>query len=679
MAPQRIGRYTIIRELGRGGMATVYLGLDPDLQREVAIKVLPRQFTHDPRFLQRFRQEARTIAALEHYAIVPIHGFGEEDDAPYLVMRYMSGGSLRERMAGEALPLAETSRILNRLAPALDKAHQRGIIHRDLKPDNVLFDEDGQPYLADFGIARMAEATHTMTVVGTPSYMSPEQVEGQQKLDWRSDIYGLGVMLFEMLSGRQPYTAQTPAAQMLMHIREPVPDLLAANAELPLQAQAIIDKAMAKNREARYQTAAEMSQAVQRLLYAPAVVAAPPLPPAQPTVLEIQTPAAEVVDPAKAVVGAEVAAATMLDTPPEEKAAKVPREGSEPRAGTAPAVGGEGADGPGLRGLLPAWAWWLGALAVVLLLVFGIRAVFDGGGQATPEAAEDNAGSAAAGVPTVTVTNTSVPPVATEKATAEASPTPVPPTPTPRPTATLDPNVPPPDAELGTVWPRPRDKMPMRYVPSGTFPMGSEEHSDEQPVHEVTLDGFWIDETEVSNVQYRECVDAGECSASDYAGDATYNGDDYPVVGVSWEDADSYCRWAGGRLPSEAQWEYAARGPDGNTYPWGEAEPTCDLAQFGDCSGNTVPVGSYADGASWVGALDMAGNVWEWVNDWYDSDYYDNSPAKNPEGPESGEYKVLRGGGWRNGPINLRGADRDNNDPEYRNTDVGFRCALPGK
>ena len=384
MVPQRIGRYTIIRELGRGGMATVYLGLDPDLQREVAIKVLPRQFTHDPRFLQRFRQEARTIAALEHYAIVPIHGFGEENDAPYLVMRYMAGGSLRERMAGEALPLAETSRILNRLAPALDKAHQRGIIHRDLKPDNVLFDEDGQPYLADFGIARMAEATHTMTVVGTPSYMSPEQVEGQQKLDWRSDIYALGVMLFEMLSGRQPYTAQTPAAQMLMHIREPVPDLLAANA-LPLQAQAIIDKGMAKNREERYQTAAEMSQAVQRLQDAPAVAAARPAP-GQSTVLEVKTPPAEEKESLEAVVGAEVGAATMLDTPPEEEAAKVPRAESAAGLGPVPA-GGAGADGPGLRGLLPAWAWWVGALAVLLLLVFGIRAVFDGGGQATPEAA----------------------------------------------------------------------------------------------------------------------------------------------------------------------------------------------------------------------------------------------------------------------------------------------------
>ena len=157
---QQIGRYEIKEKLGWGGMATVYLAYDPRFQREVAIKVLPRQFTHDPRFLERFEQEAHTIATLEHIAIVPVYDFGEADDAPYLVMRYMTGGSLRDRMAGQAL----------------DKAHRRGIIHRDFKPGNVLFDDDDQPCLADFGIARMAEATHTMTVEGTPGYMSPEQV-----------------------------------------------------------------------------------------------------------------------------------------------------------------------------------------------------------------------------------------------------------------------------------------------------------------------------------------------------------------------------------------------------------------------------------------------------------------------------------------------------------------------
>ena len=175
------------------------------------------------------------------------------------------GVRLRDQLKGQALPLARTAAILDRLAPALDEAHRRGIIHRDIKPDNVLFDDKGRPYLADFGIARMAEATHTMTVVGTPSYMSPEQVQGKQKLDWRSDLYALGVMLFEMLTGRQPYEAETPSGQMFMHVWEPIPDVLALNPDLPPRAQDVIAKAMAKDREERYQSAGEMAEGVASL------------------------------------------------------------------------------------------------------------------------------------------------------------------------------------------------------------------------------------------------------------------------------------------------------------------------------------------------------------------------------------------------------------------------------
>ncbi len=262
----QIGRYQIRNELGRGGMAIVYRALDPRFEREVAIKLLPRQFSHDPDFLGRFQSEAKIIAALEHPAIVPVYDFGEHEDAPYLVMRYMAGGSLQERLKGRPLPLAEISRIYDRLAPALDKAHQRGVIHRDLKPANVFFDEDNLAFLGDFGIARMAEATQTMTIIGTPAYMSPEQAQGNQKLDWRCDIYALGVMLFEMLTGQQPYEAETATGQMLMHVLQPVPDVLAANPELPPEAQNIINRAMAKERAFRYPTAETLAADVRCLL-----------------------------------------------------------------------------------------------------------------------------------------------------------------------------------------------------------------------------------------------------------------------------------------------------------------------------------------------------------------------------------------------------------------------------
>ncbi len=260
----RIGRYEIERELGRGGMAVVYLANDPYIKRQVAVKVLPHQFTFEERFRERFQQEAQMIAALEHSAIVPIHDFGEYDHQPFLVMRYMPGGSLRERITGP-MPLAGISRILTRLAPALDKAHSRGFIHRDLKPGNVLFDEDNQAYLADFGIARMAEASHTMTIAGTPAYMSPEQVKGDQKLDGRSDIYALGVMLFEMLAGQPPYEADTPTKLMLKHILEPVPIILDLIPDLPSDCQAFIEQVMAKDRDNRPSTATALAGSFARL------------------------------------------------------------------------------------------------------------------------------------------------------------------------------------------------------------------------------------------------------------------------------------------------------------------------------------------------------------------------------------------------------------------------------
>ena len=263
---RQIGRYQIRNELGRGGMAIVYRAHDPRFEREVAIKLLPRQFTHEPDFIERFQKEAKIIAALEHPAIVPVYDFGEHEDAPYLVMRFMAGGSLQDRLKGRPLPIPEISTIYDRLASGLDKAHQRGIIHRDLKPDNVFFDEDNLAFLGDFGIARMAEATQTMTIIGTPAYMSPEQAQGNQKLDWRCDIYAMGAMLFQLLTGKQPFVAESATGQMLMHVLQPVPDVLEANPELPPEAQNIINKAMAKERTFRYQTAKALAEDIRLLL-----------------------------------------------------------------------------------------------------------------------------------------------------------------------------------------------------------------------------------------------------------------------------------------------------------------------------------------------------------------------------------------------------------------------------
>jgi len=311
--------------------------------------------------------------------------------------------------------------------------------------------------------------------------------------------------------------------------------------------------------------------------------------------------------------------------------------------------------------------------------------------------------------------------------TTDATSTPVPsltqtPTWTPTPTATPTPAAPPASASLGDTWSRPTDGMVMVYVPTGEFEMGSdddevdyalqlcseyyddcerEEFEDEQPVHTVALDGFWIDRTEVTNIQYRRCVGAGACdlpAESDpedrdsYYGDSAYA--DYPVIDVSWRQATDYCAWAwaGARLPTEAEWEYAARGPEGRRFPWGdEFDGTrlnyCDVncgSEWADWADEMVddgyasiaPVGSYPSGASWCGALDMAGNACEWVADWYSSSYYGSSPPQNPTGPSYGWYRGLRGGSFFYVPPAVRSAYRHWAAPDDTLFYWGFRCAL---
>jgi hypothetical protein len=281
MPTQTIGRYRIERELGRGGMATVYLAYDPKLERHVALKVLPLQFTHDPTFIARFESEIRSLARLEHRAILPVYDCGEDQGFPYMAMRYMPGGSLADRIHKGQLTLGEISEILNRIASALDFAHSQGIIHRDLKPANILFDREGTAYLCDFGIAKVAQETLTLTnmLVGTPAYMSPEQAHGQSKLDGRSDIYSLGIILFEMLTGDIPYHADTPAQQMLKHILEPVPRLLTVKADLQPEIEPVVARALAKDPADRYPTACNFAAAFNRA-FKPAAI--PPRRPAEP-------------------------------------------------------------------------------------------------------------------------------------------------------------------------------------------------------------------------------------------------------------------------------------------------------------------------------------------------------------------------------------------------------------
>ena len=245
------------------------------------------------------------------------------------------------------------------------------------------------------------------------------------------------------------------------------------------------------------------------------------------------------------------------------------------------------------------------------------------------------------------------------------------------------------------------DSMKMVLLPAGSFQMGGlneKAQPDEEPDHKVTLKGFWIDQTEVTNAQYAKCVQAGNCEVpnelksathADYFTNAEYA--DFPVVYVTWNDADTYCKWAGRRLPTEAEWEYAARGSELRNYPWGDTDPTNETANFGYQNKDTAKVGSYPKGASPFGILDMAGNVWEWVADYYSQTYYQNSPAENPTGPDkpgvNGLRMTIRGGSWVDEIVELRASNRgyalaqdltadklSNSYAGQANDHIGFRC-----
>lgn len=283
--PEKIDRYEIKGMVGQGGMATVYRAYDPRFERDVAIKLMPKAFLYEPDFRTRFIREAKTIALLEHPNIVPVYDFGEDQGQPYLVMRLMTGGSLSDKLGNGPLPMNDVLKVMERIGSALDEAHRRGIIHRDLKPANILFDQYGNAYLGDFGIVRLAEGGGTSLTgtgtIGTPGYMSPEQIQGQE-LDGRADIYALGVMLFEMITGERPYKADSAPMMIVKQMTENVPKVQTLNPDLPRSYDAVIERATARNREARPRTATDLTAmlaaAAQDPHYIPPPVTIPPSP-----------------------------------------------------------------------------------------------------------------------------------------------------------------------------------------------------------------------------------------------------------------------------------------------------------------------------------------------------------------------------------------------------------------
>ena len=702
------GPYRLIHELGRGGMAVVWKAYHAAMDRHVAIKVMPYQFAQREDFIKRFRQEVRLIARLEHPHILPVYDYGEADELPYLVMRLLEAGTLTDRIRAEALPLAEVDRIFTQLADALAYAHDQGVIHRDIKPSNVMLDQRGTVFLTDFGIAKLVEGatqlTATGTITGTPEYMSPEQAQGL-KLDQRTDIYSLGVVLYEMLTGEVPFHAETPVAVILKKIQDTLPPPTLLNPNIPDCLEPVLLKALVKDPNDRYASMGDFLAAWKKA-YAESLGRMPTQQAAPPSqVLKSQLPGVQA--PIRSV---SAPAAPPLSRP-SQPAVRPERVGSEPTPVPTPAR----------RNRLP-WYVLGGAGAALVVCLLAVGGFFLSRLLINPARTTEKYIAAMAQPATQTPMSlvdepTEAPVMAAPEPTRAPEPTLTPvPTMPPEPPQVPEPTSPPAEALAPS---RIVDDfgIAMVLVPEGKFTMGSNmervmaicpglykgavcdaaKFAGEAGEHTVYLDSYYVDQFEVTNAQYATCVRSGSCrqledtsseTRSSYYGDPQY--DDYPVIHVTWNDARSFCQWRGARLLTEAEWEKAARGTDARLFPWGDSfdgsrANSCDrncteprsIETFDDGYADTSPVGWYANGQSPYGAYDMAGNVWEWTADWYDPDYYAKLPANssNPLGPASGEQRVVRGGSWLSDAFNLRSALRYIYKPSLDANHIGIRCA----
>ena len=752
----KIGTYYILREIGRGGNAVVYLAHDEKLDRPVAVKML-HAFAHHPqrqRIIERFRRGAQAAARLNHPNILPVYDFGEWQGAFYIIMQYVRGKTLRQVLLGdseemyvtEPLPLSQALRIAQQVGAALAHARQHGVFHRDIKPSNILIADDGRIYLADFGLAHVegaAPITQSGETLGTPHYMSPEQGKGLP-VDHRSDIYSLGVVLFQMLTGQVPFDADTPTPVILKHMVDPLPSPRSINPEIPLMVETVLRKALLKNPSERYQTIEEFIRDLEKAVASPKAGAeigeAPTLTPHDETLKVSERPAPS---PYRAT---------------ERKGYKA-KTGPPPPSGNSKRNGGMrwavvGIIVAGLAGLLVC-----GTAALLLLgnldqlrtptstrarqvavtpapthtWVTPTPTLAPLSPTATPGPTQtETAVAAETAIPTASVTPTAtaeptqtkpppsptVAPTATPTVTAMPTDTPATtvtptatptntPTATPIPTATATPTNTPTATPTNTPTSPPSIPAGMVLIPAGNFIQGSLDaeiddaiqmcdnayggncpHShdwfaDETPRRTVYLDAFYIDRWEVTNERFAAFVTAtGHVTDAEKKGEAqtwrTFNtpgGENYPVVWMSWNDANAYCQWAGKRLPTEAEWEKAARGTGGRIWPWGSNWESGRANTSDGGPGSVTAVGSYPTGASPYDVMDMAGNVWEWAADWYDPLWYSHSPTHNPGGPPQGVSRVLRGGSFRNPSWEVRAVHRHSGGPDGYAPDHGFRCA----
>lgn len=665
----QIDKYRIIKQQGLGGMAFVYHAYDVILERDVALKILRSDaFAVDEhrRLMKRFEREAKAQSRFSHPHIVPVYDYGEFEGMPYLVMAYYPGGTLKGQ-TGHPVDIKQAFSWIIQIADALSYAHQRGVIHRDVKPSNILFDEKGDPVLTDFGIAKLLEEsegtlTDTGFGIGTPEYMAPEQWQGESVE--ASDQYALGVVLYELLTGNKPYIAETPVVVALKQSSDSLIRPSAYVPTIPDEVERLLYKALANDPRDRFTTIQAFKEALSTL---------------QPKLSkliqekQIQIDAGEIVtstpDTIPTIQGEAQTVDLLNPLPALLNMPKLQQQVENPVS---------------RKRKRKVWAIG-GLLAFLSIFLIGVWQLFPGALQNAlnplqVSLTEEAVITIIKTSPVVEITIQAIEPGRTS-------------TDNPQPTLTLTLTLSPTDLGVVDSRFREQDGMEMVYVPAGEFIFGTDRGSyydDGNTVQfsswDVYLDAFWIDKYEVTNYQYALCVEAGVCSPPyreysntrhDYYTNEAYA--DYPVINLDRGMANVYCNWVGGRLPTEAEWEKAARGTDGRDFPWGNYWSMEKLGNFDDYegddedyTGDTMPVGSFPDSASPYGAMDMLGNVWEWVADWYNPAIFATEPSDNPTGPSYGDEYLIRGGSYRTGnSLHARSS--------YYWTDlaeIGFRCVM---
>ena len=637
-APRTLGRYEIVEEIGKGGMGSVYKAWDPRLQVYVAIKTLFPQYAATEGFIRRFEREARLGARLQTPHAIRVFDVGEEGTNHYIVMDYVEGESASEILFRQgSLEERHACAICADVARALAEAKEHNIIHRDIKPANIMIDRRGVVKLADLGVAKQLVApeddeaskhlSQTVGVVGTPSYMSPEQAMGRE-LDFRSDIYALGAALYHLVCGKRPYDGATAQEIMFGVAHDPQPDPRELSPDLSDAAASVIGKMMAKDPNSRYQDHVLVIADLERCAEGRGPIEVPT---PEDTPLERE--------PMTEQITAQAA------TPPPRRSGAV----------------------------------WVGIAAVLALFAAAVL------GQAQGWWAKLGSGTAR--------TRPARPPV---KQRPRAQPVTAVVAPPAEPEVRISDEQRKAAAAAGVASGVEADlgggvMLRMVHIPAGRFTMGSSPKeagrgSDEGPPHEVTFSrGFYMAIHEVTQAQWQAVMGTRP---------ARFRGDRRPVESVSWDNCQTFVSRLNAReqgrfrLPTEAEWEYACRAAATGAYYFARDVDVVPLSRYANTADgkstfawldrrardgydNSAPVGRYLPNA-W-GLYDMLGNVAEWCEDWYASDYYAASPATDPKGPAWGGSRVVRGGSWADGPLGCRVAARSGTAPNQRNPRTGFR------